>query len=118
MAVEEIASTRRARSDALAGCSRTRFRVSPGSFATSYSSGFGAAMYFQPPLRTVRSGLHPKSSSGAKVSAYNVRKLEVGDWRLEGGFGDNGRDSPSASNRPRPAIDAIVGATSTSDTES
>ena len=35
----------------------------------SYNSGLGAAMYFQPPSRTVRKPAQPKSSSGANDSA-------------------------------------------------
>src|SRR5260370_42093201 len=68
-------------------------------------------MYFQPPLRIVRSGLHPKSSSGANDSAYSDLTPEAGGWGLE-----DDKTVPSASNRPSPASDTIVGATSTSDT--
>ena len=35
----------------------------------SYSSGRGAAMYFQPPSRTDRKLAQPKSNSGANDSA-------------------------------------------------
>src|SRR6185369_8718709 len=76
-------------------------------------------MYFHVPRRIVRSGLHPKSSSGAKVSAYRGRRLDVGIWELEVvwelGVG-SWRLTPSESNVPSPASDAMVGATSTKET--
>jgi hypothetical protein len=64
-------------------------------------------MSFHPASRTLRSGLHPKSSRGANDSAYNVRGAGVAP-RSAGP-----RSTPSASKPPAPSRRAAVGATST-----
>ena len=96
-----ISAVRRSRKCAsFAGCSSIRFRVSPGSATTSYSSGSSLWMYFQFPSRTKRRGLEPNVFYGPPMSpsAMDAKGRPTGEPRiptamLEGLFGPRVREA-------------------------